>query len=200
MNQKFEKLLEKGQIGRVTTRNRMIKTANGTSFIQTDGYVGDRALAFYETMAKGGVGLIITESCGVEYPLGVQHPPVQFHLDDDKYIPSYAELVKVIHNQGCPAFIQFQHAGPWNPTGLADVVQAIANDTNEIIPCSVTLDGEYGCRDLSISVPAVLGRGGVKRILEWQIAPDELELLDVSINILKPTMKYVEELLYLCKS
>jgi 2,4-dienoyl-CoA reductase (NADPH2) len=69
-------------------------------------------------MAKGGVGLLITESCGVEYPLGVQHPPVQFHLDDDKYIPSYTELVKVIHQHGCPVFIQFQHAGPWNPTGL----------------------------------------------------------------------------------
>jgi 2,4-dienoyl-CoA reductase (NADPH2) len=69
-------------------------------------------------MAKGGVGLLITESCGVEYPLGVQHPPVQFHLDDDKYIPSYTELVKVIHKHGCPVFIQFQHAGPWNPTGL----------------------------------------------------------------------------------
>jgi 2,4-dienoyl-CoA reductase (NADPH2) len=69
-------------------------------------------------MAKGGVGLLITESCGVEYPLGVQHPPVQFHLDDDKYIPSYSELTKVIHKHGCPVFIQFQHAGPWNPTGL----------------------------------------------------------------------------------
>jgi 2,4-dienoyl-CoA reductase (NADPH2) len=69
-------------------------------------------------MAKGGVGLLITESCGVEYPLGVQHPPVQFHLDDDKYIPSYIELTRVIHNHGCPVFIQFQHAGPWNPTGL----------------------------------------------------------------------------------
>jgi 2,4-dienoyl-CoA reductase (NADPH2) len=115
---RFEKLLEPGYIGRVRTRNRMIKTANGTSFIEPTGYVGDRALAYYETMAKGGVGLIITESCGVEYPLGVQHPPVQFHLDDDKYIPSYAELVKVIHKHGCPAFIQFQHAGPWNPTGL----------------------------------------------------------------------------------
>ncbi len=115
---RFEKLLEPGQIGRVRTRNRMIKTANGTSFIERTGYVGDRALAYYEAMAKGGVGLLITESCGVEYPLGVQHPPVQFHLDDDKYIPSYAELVKVIHKHGCPAFIQFQHAGPWNPTGL----------------------------------------------------------------------------------
>ena len=118
MTQRFEKLMEPGTIGPVKTRNRIIKTANGTSFIEPTGYVGDRALAYYETMAAGGVGLLITESCGVEYPLGVQHPPVQFHLDDDKYIPSYAELVKVIHKQGCPAFIQFQHAGPWNPTGL----------------------------------------------------------------------------------
>ena len=60
----------------------------------------------------------LLESCGVEYPLGVQHPPVQFHLDDDKYIPSYAELAKAVHAQGCPIMIQFQHAGPWNPTGL----------------------------------------------------------------------------------
>ena len=117
-NNKFQKLLEPGYIGRVKTRNRIIKTANGTSFIEPTGYVGDRALAYYEAMAKGGVGLLITESCGVEYPLGVQHPPVQFHLDNDKYIPSYTELVKVIHKHGCPTFIQFQHAGPWNPTGL----------------------------------------------------------------------------------
>jgi 2,4-dienoyl-CoA reductase (NADPH2) len=118
MSTEFKKLLEPGNIGRVRTKNHIIKTANGTSFIETSGYVGERALAYYETMAKGGVGLLITESCGVEYPLGVQHPPVQFHLDDDKYIPSYAELTKVIHKHGCPCFIQFQHAGPWNPTGL----------------------------------------------------------------------------------
>ncbi len=117
-SKKFEKLLEPGYVGKVRTRNRMIKAANGTSFIEPTGYVGERAIAYYEALARGGVGLLIVESCGVEYPLGVQHPPVQFHLDDDKYIPSYAELVKVIHKYGCPAFIQFQHAGPWNPTGL----------------------------------------------------------------------------------
>jgi 2,4-dienoyl-CoA reductase (NADPH2) len=133
---RFEKLLESGHIGRVNTRNRMIKTANGTSFIQPDGYVGDRALAYYEAMAMGGVGLIISESCGVEYPLGVQHPPVQFHLDDDKYIPSYAELAKVVHKHGCPLFIQFQHAGPWNPTGLLPIrdTKAASALTKEELP------------------------------------------------------------------
>jgi 2,4-dienoyl-CoA reductase (NADPH2) len=136
MTNQFEKLLEPGRIGRVTTRNRMIKTANGTSFIQPDGYVGDRALAYYEAMARGGVGLIISESCGVEYPLGVQHPPVQFHLDDDKYIPSYAELAKAVHKHGCPLFIQFQHAGPWNPTGLLPIrdTKAASALTKEELP------------------------------------------------------------------
>ncbi|HJX13111.1 MAG TPA: FAD-dependent oxidoreductase [Dehalococcoidales bacterium] len=118
VNSRFEKLLEPSNIGRVKTRNRMIKTANGTSFIEPSGYVGERVKAYYENMAKGGVGLIIVESCGVEYPLGVQHPPVQFHLDDDRYIPGYRELTEVIHQHGCPVFLQFQHAGPWNPTGL----------------------------------------------------------------------------------
>jgi 2,4-dienoyl-CoA reductase (NADPH2) len=102
----------------VKTRNRIIKTAQGSSFIEPDGYVGEQAKAYYETMAKGGVGLLIVESCGVEYPLGIHHFPVQFHLDDDKYIPGYTELVQVVHKHGCPIFLQLFHSGPWNPTGL----------------------------------------------------------------------------------
>jgi 2,4-dienoyl-CoA reductase (NADPH2) len=115
---KFVKLLEPGQIGKIKTRNRLIKTANGTSLIEPSGYVGDRAIAYYEALARGGIGLLIVESCGVEFPLGCQHVEAQFRLSDDKYIPSYAELVKAAHVQGCPIMIQFQHAGPWNPTGL----------------------------------------------------------------------------------
>jgi len=118
MNNRFQKLLEPAYIGKVKIRNRIIKTAQGSSFIEPTGYVGEQAKAYYETMAKGGVGLLIVESCGVEFPLGIHHFPVQFHLDDDKYIPSYTELVQVIHKHGCPVFLQLFHAGPWNPTGL----------------------------------------------------------------------------------
>lgn len=113
----FEHLLEPSHIGKVKTRNRIIKTASGAFFIEPSGDVGERAKAYYEAFAKGGVGLLIVESCGVEYPLGVQHT-IQLHLDDDKYIPSYRELTQAVHKHGCPVFLQFQHAGPWNPTGL----------------------------------------------------------------------------------
>jgi len=104
MNTGFQKLLEPSYIGKVKTRNRIIKTAQGSSFIEPTGYVGEQAKAYYETMAKGGVGLLIVESCGVEYPLGIHHFPVQFHLDDDKYIPSYTELVEVVHQTRLSCF------------------------------------------------------------------------------------------------
>jgi malate dehydrogenase len=82
--------------------------------------------------------------------------------------------------------------------GLTAVCRAIVEDTGEMIPCSVVLDGEYGCKNLSMSVPTILGIDGVKKILEWRLAPDERELLNQSIEVLKPAMKYVEELLHLC--
>jgi len=82
--------------------------------------------------------------------------------------------------------------------GLTAVCRAIVEDKGEMIPCSVTLDGEYSCHSLSMSVPTTLGRSGVKKILEWKIAPDEQKLLNKSIEVLKPAMKYVEELLHLC--
>lgn len=127
MTQQFEKLLEPAMIGPVKTRNRIIKTANGTSFMDPDQTCGDRMIAFYERLAKGGVGFLVVESCGVEYPLGIQHvhyyddgsyQGVQLHFDDDKYIAGFRRLTDACHKHGCPVSIQFQHAGPWNPTGL----------------------------------------------------------------------------------
>lgn len=116
-NGSFSRIMEPAYIGKLKLRNRIIKTANGTSFVEPTGFINERMIAYYEHLASGGVGLLTIESCGVEYPLGVQHPPVQLRLDEDKYIPSYRTLTDAVHKHGCPVFIQFQHAGPWNPTG-----------------------------------------------------------------------------------
>ena len=121
-------LFEPGAIGPVTTRNRLIKTANGTSYMEaSDQTVGERMVAYYERLARGGVGFIVVESCGVEYPLGIQHvhyhddgtyQGVQLHLDDDRFIEGFSRLTEAVHKHGCPVSIQLQHSGPWNPTGL----------------------------------------------------------------------------------
>jgi 2,4-dienoyl-CoA reductase (NADPH2) len=127
MAQRFERLMEPGMIGPVKTRNRIIKTANGTSYMDPDQTCGERMIAYYERLAKGGVGFLVVESCGVEYPLGIQHvhyqpdgsyEGVQLHMDDDRLIPGFQRLTDTVHKAGCPVSIQFQHAGAWNPTGL----------------------------------------------------------------------------------
>ena len=68
--------------------------------------------AFYEAMARGGVGLLIVESPTIDYPLGARWRE-RYRIDDDKYIKGLSELVQVIHKHGCPTFMQMNHDGPW---------------------------------------------------------------------------------------
>ena len=84
-------------------------------------------------------------------------------------------------------------AGWTSAVGLAHMCRAIGQDTREMIPCSVVLDGEYGHHGLSLTAPAAIGHGGVQQILEWKLSPDEYQDLEHSVNTLKPAMRYVEE-------
>jgi len=84
-------------------------------------------------------------------------------------------------------------SGWTSAVGLADMCRAIGLNTGEMIPCSAVLDGEYGYRGLSMTVPAILGRGGVQQILEWTLYPDEYQGLEDSVKTLRPAMRSVEE-------
>jgi 2,4-dienoyl-CoA reductase (NADPH2) len=108
----FEKLMEPGHIGSLRIKNRIIKTAAGTGY-DSEGYPTDRQAAYYSAFAKGGVGLIITESCGVEWPRGTHSILKGFRFHDDSCIPYHSRMVDEIHKYDCPIFIQYVHAGPW---------------------------------------------------------------------------------------
>ena len=60
---RFEKLLEPYHIGPVKTRNRIIKTGASMMYWHQDElHMNETIKAFYEAIAKGGVGLLIVES------------------------------------------------------------------------------------------------------------------------------------------
>jgi malate dehydrogenase len=86
-------------------------------------------------------------------------------------------------------------AGWTTAVGLAALCRAIASGAARVYPCSIVLDGEYGVRKMSMSVPVVLGKAGVRDILEWELTPDEQKALQKSIDTLTPVMRYVEEFL-----
>lgn len=53
------------------------------------------------------------------------------------------------------------------------MVKAIVLDEKRALPCSSYLNGEYGISDLYVGVPAVLGHGGVQRIIELELNDEE---------------------------
>jgi malate dehydrogenase len=77
--------------------------------------------------------------------------------------------------------------------GLTDICRAVRNDSRELIPSAVVLDGEYGWHRMCMSVPTLIGKEGVLEIQEWKLEPDEKEALEYSATILRPAMQYVEE-------
>ena len=86
-------------------------------------------------------------------------------------------------------------AGWTSAVGTAAVINAIKNNTREIIPCSAVLEGEYGCHDLSMTVPAVIGRDGIHDIKILEMAKDEQAALENTVSVLRPLMQYVERFL-----
>lgn len=60
------------------------------------------------------------------------------------------------------------------------IVTAISRDESAILPVSVAPEGAYGLSDISISLPAVIGREGVKRVLEMPLSEKEAQMLQHS--------------------
>ena len=106
----YEKLFEKGKIGNVELKNRLVMTPMGTNLAELDGTVGPAMLAYFEARAKGGCGLIMPEICKVNEKTGVGMFR-QIAATSDKHIPSLAKLASTVHKYGSKIFIQLHHPG-----------------------------------------------------------------------------------------
>ena len=91
----LKNLFSPGKIGNVTIENRLVRSATWESRATEDGYVTDSLIGFYEELAKGGVGLIITGYIAVD-PIGAQTTRMT-RIYDDSYIPGQKKLVSSIH-------------------------------------------------------------------------------------------------------
>jgi malate dehydrogenase len=63
----------------------------------------------------------------------------------------------------------------------AELVRAVAWDEHRLLPVSAHLDGAFGERDVYIGVPALLGRGGVERVVEVPLTDGERAAFRASV-------------------
>ena len=78
--------------------------------------------------------------------------------------------------------VKLMGTSAWYAPGAAaaQMVEAIVRDENRIFPVCARLTGQYGLNDLFVGVPAVLGAGGIKSIIELQLNKEEMNLLNDS--------------------
>lgn len=163
INTKFPLLLEPGYIGRVKIRNRMIKTGAGTFFPSGDKEdpMNDKVKCFYESIARGGVGLLIVESPIIDYPIGARRKN-RLRIDDDRYINGLRELTQIIHKYDCPTFMQMNHDGPWQVIGFDPPGVPPFNSGKPVAASPVSINSET---DLHNDVPRELAIPEIEEII-----------------------------------
>ncbi len=77
----------------------------------------------------------------------------------------------------------------WYAPGAAvsAMVQAIANDSNKMFPCSCMLEGDYGLEDICLGVPALIGANGIESIVEIDLTDAEKQDLMTSAGAVRKT-------------
>jgi L-lactate dehydrogenase len=71
---------------------------------------------------------------------------------------------------------------------LVRIVGAILRNERGVLTVSTRLDGEYGLDDVCLSVPCILSRQGVERIITAELSDSEQEALGHSADVLKKTL------------
>src|SRR5204863_1077497 len=75
---------------------------------------------------------------------------------------------------------------------IRDVIHAVLLNKQALLPVSSLVQGTYDIRDICLSVPSVVGRGGVQRHVEIQLWPKETMALQNSARALKDTLAKVK--------
>jgi len=69
-----------------------------------------------------------------------------------------------------------------------EMAESYLKDKNRVIPAAAFCEGEFGIDGYFIGVPTVIGAGGIEKILEFKLLPDEQEMLNNTLETVKKTV------------
>ena len=80
-------------------------------------------------------------------------------------------------------------------SSVSYLVNAIVNDTKEVLPCSVLLEGEYDVQDICIGVPVKIGKNGFEEVVQLDLSNKDLEMFQNSVSAVKETNSALDGLI-----
>jgi 2,4-dienoyl-CoA reductase-like NADH-dependent reductase (Old Yellow Enzyme family) len=110
------KLYETSQINGMVLKNRFVRSATWEGMAGDDGSTTTQLIDCMETLARGGVGLIITSHAFVLE--NGRARPKQIGVYHDDLIPGLGQMTRAVHDRGGKIGIQLNHAGLFSDAAL----------------------------------------------------------------------------------
>lgn len=160
MAQQFKLLFSPIKVGNITVPNRIVVPGHYPGLRDSDTLPGDREIAYWESKAKGGAGMLVTGIWGVHYstptPLGTGYSIPYRSITSPLQLPQGIEKLKraadTIKRHGTAFIVQLWHGGrqAYGETFYGDQLWA---------PSSVATT-------LSLSSPHEMTKDEIKEVVE----------------------------------
>ncbi|HTR04776.1 MAG TPA: malate dehydrogenase [Thermoanaerobaculia bacterium] len=77
-------------------------------------------------------------------------------------------------------------------SAVVEMVDAVLRDKKKILPCAAYLQGEYGMKDVYLGVPVRLGAGGLEKVVEITLTPEEAQALARSADAVRELFRILK--------
>ena len=75
-----------------------------------------------------------------------------------------------------------------------EMAKSYLQDLKKQLPCAAYLNGEYGVKDLYAGVPVIIGSGGVEKVVELDLNPEEKDNFEKSIQAVRDLFKDAQKI------
>lgn len=111
MSVQFPNLFSPIKIGQMTVKNRIMSPGHLTGYAVNNMFT-DRLIAYQVARARGGVGVIVTESTSVHPTYDLWRPHgIHIYNHDDSIIPWFHKLADALHEYDTTVITQVSHGG-----------------------------------------------------------------------------------------
>lgn len=174
-------------LGRVLSTGTMLETARVRWLI---GELSGVATSSVHAMIMGEHG---DTKVPIWSSATIGHTPVR-DWTDEKGVRLFSEetLADIAHQVARAAYEIIEGKGATNyaiGVTTARLVEAILNDQHTILPVSSLLTDYRGIKDTALSVPSVVGRAGVLRVLDMPMDAQEITMLRRSSDTLSELLR-----------
>ena len=97
------------------------------------------------------------------------------------------DIVERTRNGGAEILALRQNSSAYDApaAAVATMVDAIVKNRKRILPSVAILENEYGCNEIAIGVPTVLGKNGMEKVIELEFNDSEQTAFDQSVEMVQ---------------